>query len=212
MKNQLENEVTSKSDVQEKLEKAVSDMQEVRCAWSFDSKTLQLKIREVEAKHGKVIAEKSSKNKALEAELRLQNDQLDELKQAYIKTRDQLRVDQAAAEQMRSASKRLAEELRAAQDELAAAKDIAEETVARHQANSHAISLSMKKAEDLHEGEISRLQDEIQNAFSSVGQNQRAMSVMQEQMRVQRKEGLKAQATNTIALTFAAFHQRQKVR
>jgi len=212
LKSQLENEVTSKGDLEEKLEKAIRDVQQIQCAWSSDSDALKLQLREAEDNHESVMAEKCSKNQALEAEVRLLNNQLDELKQAYIKTRDQMRLDQAAAEQMRSASKRFVEELRAAQDELTEVKGMSEETIARHKANTRAISLSMKKAEDIHAGEISRLQEEIRNAFSSVGQNQRAMADMQEQMRVQRKEGMQTQATNTLVCTFVTFQQRQKAK
>jgi chromosome segregation ATPase len=158
LKNQLTSEVTCKNELQETLERTTRQLGEMKAAWKSESENLTLKIRQENTRRDAIETELQTRNQSCEAEIKKQNDQLEELKGAYTKTRDQLRLDQAAVENMRATTIRLAEELKGAQDELVNSKVMTEETQTRHAENMKTVTSTVAQAEDARRRESERLQ------------------------------------------------------
>ena len=209
LKNQLTSEVTCKNELQETLERTTRQLGEMKAAWKSESDTLTLKIRQEGSRRDAIETELQSKNQGLEAEVRMQGDQLGELKDAYTKTRDQLRLDQAAVENMRATTTRLAEELKGAQDELVSNKRAADENSSRHSQNMKTVTSTVAQAEDARRRESERLQAETRNALQQTSEAQRQMMVLREQMGLQGMAAMKTRAAQTVGAAMTKWMKQQ---
>jgi len=125
----------------------------MKVAWKNESETLATKIRQESDRRDATERELETVNNSLNAEVKTQTEQVAELKSAYLKTRDQLRLDQASVENMRATTKRLADELKGAQDELDGARRANAETSARHSENMKTVTYSVGQAEEMRKAE-----------------------------------------------------------
>ena len=182
LRNQLENEVQTRKSLEENLQRITCGHKNIQQCFKIELDGLKLQIQELRANKSESDARSLSVKEALEAEFKLKNEELVDVKKVYLKTRDELRIEQASAEQVRSASKRLAQELQAVHDEMEQTKLITEETKERHVNNIHAISLSIKQTENHHSEEIKDLQNELHHTLNNLGKSQRELLDMQTQI------------------------------
>lgn len=209
LKNQLTSEVTCKNELQETLERTTRQLGEMKAAWKSESEGLATKIRQEADRRDAIETEIRTKNQSLEADNRTQNEHLAEIKEAYVKTRDQLRLDQAAVENMRVTSQRLAEELKGAQDELVASRQASEETSKRHSANMQTITSTVAQAEAARKMETERLQMEVRNSLQKTSETQRDMVKLREQMGLQQTAALKTRAAQTVGTAMMKWMNQQ---
>ena len=209
LKNQLTSEVTCKNELQETLERTTRQLGEMKAAWKSESDSLASKIREETHRRDGIETELNANNQSLEAEVKTQSQQLDELKEAYVKTRDQLRLDQAAVENMRVTSTRLAEELKGAQDELRAARQASDDANKRHSMNMQTVTSTVAQAEAARKLESERLQMECRNALQKTAETQRSMVQLREQMAAQQSAALKTRAAQTVGNAMTKWMNQQ---
>jgi len=212
LKSQLENEVQTKLDAQEKFGELSLQVRKLseKCRSDVDSLKQIIRNKDLQIKDIEEMAK--VKCQALESDNNLQVEQVEELRNAYVKTRDQLRLDQATIEQIRAASKRLAQELKAAQDELDYSKKIAKETNTRHNENLHAISCSMKNVETKHLSVVGQLKGSLHKALSSVSEGQREMLEQQQKFDKQKVDNEKMNSAKIFCLYVDYLSRNRLVR
>jgi len=209
LKNQLTSEVTCKNELQETLERTTRQLGEMKAAWKSESEGLATKIRQEADRRDAIEAELRTKNQSLNADVKTQSEQLAEIKEAYVKTRDQLRLDQAAVENMRVTSQRLAEELKGAQDELVASRQASEETNRRHSMNMQTVTSTVAQAEAARKLDTERLQMECRNSLQKTAEAQREMMKLREQMGLQQAAALKTRAAQTVGNAMTKWMNQQ---
>jgi chromosome segregation ATPase len=209
LKNQLTSEVTCKNELQETLERTTRQLGEMKAAWKSESDGLTMKIRQEGNRRDAIETELHAKVQGYEADIKTQSAQLIDLKEAFTKTRDQLRLDQAAVENMRATTARLAEELKAAQDELVSAKKAEQESAIRHSQNMKTVTSTVAQAEDARRRESERLQAETRNALQQTSEVQRQMMVLKEQMGLAGNAALKTRAAQTVGAAMMKWMKQQ---
>ena len=201
--------MTCKNELQETLERKARQLGEMKAAWKSESDKLTVKMRQEANRRDATEQELLSSNQSLDASNKAQTDQLKDLKDAYTKTRDQLRLDQAAVENMRSTTTRLAEELKGAQDELAAHKRMADEAAGRHSNNMKTVTSTVAQAEAARRRESERLQGETRNALRQASEVQRQMVALKEQMGQNQQTALKTRAAQTVGAAMLKWMKQQ---
>ena len=197
LKNQLHLEIASKAELLKKVKESDHRIKMVQDASKQEQRALSLELKK--EKHSRTVVESQLRdsNQILDAEVKVQKNQIEELRQAYAATRDQLRMEQASAEQIRASGQRMAEVFKAAQDELKYLSSVADDNATRHNETTRAISDSLKKADDMRAQEVCRLQEETQQALQKASDTQRDMLTLRAKMRSQQSQAAK---------TFAAHH------
>lgn len=211
LRNQLETEVLAKNSLQELIKSMGRENQEKEQNHTRKMEEMKCLIQEIRVEKSELEAKSSSVREALEAELKLKYEELNEIKEAYIKNRDELRIERATAEQVRSASKRLAQELQAAHDEIKQASVTTQEMKQRHANNLHAISASIKKTENNHTKETNDLQNELHLALRDLGKTQRELFDMQTQMITQKNENKKGESVRNLASSLSSAYRLSMV-
>ncbi|GMH51794.1 hypothetical protein TL16_g01087 [Triparma laevis f. inornata] len=212
LKNQLTSEVTCKNELQETLERTTRQLGEMKMAWKSESDSLTGKIRQEAERRDAIETELQSKNQSLQAEVKTQSAQLGELKSAYVKTRDQLRLDQASVENMRVTSQRLAEELKGAQDELVRTRQAEEDTNKRHSQNMQTVTSTVAQAEAARKLETERLQNELRSSLQKTSETQRMMVDLRDQMGLQQMAALKTRAAQTVGTAMMKWMNQQQAQ
>lgn len=174
LKNQLESQVCEKNEILEKLEATEQQLNQLKLSTKNEKDKNECQVEEQMTKIQNENTELRGTNQVLEAEMSAQRSQLDEVKEAYSQIRDNLRVEQASAQQMRAASHRIAEELKAAQDELSHTKHLAALADSRYNDTMVVLKKSITKLEASKEEEIVRIKKESEIALkdTSIAQNQ----------------------------------------
>ena len=212
LKNQLHLEIASKAELLKKVEESDQRIKMVQDAGKQEQSSLSLELKK--QKHSRAVVESQlqDSNQILEAEVKVQKNQIEDLRQAYAATRDQLRMEQATAEQIRASGQRMAEELKAAQDELAYLRSVADDDAVRHNETTRSISDSLKKADDMRAQEVCRLQEETQHALQKASDTQRAMLNLRAKMRSEQNRAAKMFAAHHLTVLFAQRLRLEKQR
>lgn len=212
LKNQLHLEIASKAELLKKVEESDHRIQMVQDASKQEQRALSLELKK--EKHSRTVVESQLRdsNQILDAEVKVQKNQIEELRQAYAATRDQLRMEQASAEQIRATGQRMAEELKAAQDELKYLSSVADDDATRHNETTRAISDSLKKADDMRTQEVCRLQEETQQALQKASDTQRDMLTLRAKMRSQQSQAAKTFAAHHLTVLLAQRLRMEKQR
>ena len=175
LKNQLQNEMTCKAELLGKCEKTQRDLEEAKTTIKAESDTFAVTLKSKEDKHDSITTELKGSNQVLEAEVEVQRGQLDQIRDAYSKKRDQFRLAQASGEQIRAAGQRMAEELKGAQEELVYTRKLNDSAQARHSTNIKVISEGIKKSDDVRVQEINKMQQDMHQALQETSTTQREM-------------------------------------
>lgn len=212
LKNQLHLEIASKAELLKKVEESDQRTKIVQDAGKQEQRSLSLELKK--EKHSRAVVESQlqDSNQILEAEVKVQKNQIEDLRQAYAATRDQLRMEQATAEQIRASGQRMAEELKAAQDELAYLRSVADDDAVRHNETTRSISDSLKKADDMRAQEVCRLQEETQHALQKASDTQRDMLNLRAKMRSEQNRAAKMFAAHHLTVLFAQRLRLEKQR
>ena len=195
LKNQLQNEIDFKKELEKKILQTTKQYQQSKDEASAEIECLEKKIKKEFEEYEEKEKNLKSKNLELQAEVGVQNGHISEIKQDYIKVRDQLRLDQVASEQLRATCQRLSAELMAAQDELQSTKSAGEAAIKRHAENTKAISMSIKHSDIERANEILAIKDDMRKALQESSDAQIKMIQLRENMNVSQREARKRIAT-----------------
>jgi len=212
LKNQLQSEITCKNELLDQLEAVEKCLSEEKATSKIEADSLNSKQQKDNQAHDSLVSQLRGSNQVLEAEVKVQKGQLTEMTEAYTKIRDQLRLEQTSAEQMRAASQRMARELKAAQDELSLCSKVAEEAAVRHNETTKAISGSIKKADDMRIDEIRKLQLETKQALKEASDTQRDMMTLRQRSLEQIKHASKVRASHILVSLVSKGIMQRKLR
>ena len=212
LRNQLHVEITAKAELMKKINEAEQQVKVAKEGSKEEARSLAVELKK--EKHSRDLVESQLRDakQILEAEVGLQKKEIEELRQAYAKTRDQVRIEQTAAEKILAVGQRTAEELKAAQDELMHLRSNADDAAARHNETTRTISDSIKKAEEIRVQEISRLQDETQRALQQASDTKRDMVNLRSSMRLEQTRAAKTFAAHHLAVLYAQRLRCEKQR
>lgn len=173
LKSQLASEITHKNELQKALTQCQMQLGEAQRQWGVDVQTLKDTLASNEG-HA-ILTEQRLKqtNAQLEADMNRFQGQNKDLKEAFTKMRDQLRMEQIAIENSNAANKRLLEQLEELNTELARVKLTNEQNSIIHKEQIAALHATMNDNESTRLTEINRLKDEISKQYSAVAMAER---------------------------------------
>ena len=212
IKNQLKAEIDSRNELLENVDAAENELLETKNAWKAEVGSFQEKMRSELILRENMETDHKGKNQILLAEVEVQIQHVEELKQAYAKVREQLRLEHASTEQMHATSQRLTEELNAVQDELANTRKIADTTIARHAETTRLISTSIEQADEVRSREIAKLQGETHKALHEASQEKLEKLQLRTHVMEQKQQVLKSCATQIIGIALQNIIRRDKRR
>ena len=212
LKSQLQNELTCKTELIRKAEFTENELRQLRVSSKTQVESLKSTMQKQKEISDAAQSCLNLSNQGLEAEVLLQRDQLHEIKDAYAKVRDQLRIDQVSTEQMRATTFRLAQELRAAQDKLTCDDKAAKEAASRHAQNTEAISLSLREAETVRAKEVADLQNELAAVLQESSDAQKEMIDLKQKINSQKVLSAKMQSAHAIFFTLNHALKIKKVQ
>jgi len=203
LKNQLQNEVNSKNELSSNLKSKEQEFNSLKDASAAEIESHESRAILVQQNFDKNQKELKGLNQILQAEGKVQKDQLKEIKQAYTNLRDQHRLDQVSTDQLRATCQRLSQELKAAQDEIQHTKIASDEAIARYNESTSAISLSISHAETQRAHEINTSQQEMRKVLMESSETQQEMIKLRQEMEVYKNDFLKNRAVDRITTVIA---------
>lgn len=212
LKNQLQSELYAKQVLEKKLEEVGEKLIKLEESSKTEILSLESKLQKQKDEFEEKETKAKSSNQVLQAEVDVQNNQLSDLKEAYVKVRDQLRIDQGTVEQLRATCQRLSTELKAAQDEISHKKRVSEEAIKRHSENTEAISIGIKKKDIAHRNQVARIQNEMHIALDQAATCQEKMAQMKDEMVYLQKRNLQIQSASNIWAIFIRWQRMRELR
>eukprot|EP01038_Epipyxis_sp_PR26KG_P004884 gene4884-6841_t len=165
LKSQLASEITHKNELQSALNRCQQQLSDVQKQWKMDVETLKdtnvLDVQKYVANEDKLKQSEIH----LKSEMDRFSNQNKELKEGFVKMRDQLRIEQVALENSNSSNRRLQENLDAANNDIAKLRQIEEQNSANYKKQIKAIHDSFKEQENLRNEEIMSLKEELSKQF-----------------------------------------------
>lgn len=165
LKSQLATEVAHKTDLQKELAQVQKLLSDTQIQWKADVDQLKERSRMdiQQAVYNEQRLQES--NIQLESEVARLQAMSKELREAFAKTRDLLRIEQAAVESGRAECGGLAEEIRVLQEEVERRTAVEAEASVLHKQQLQAVVASMDALEARKDGEIARLKADLSRQF-----------------------------------------------
>ena len=194
LKSQLASEITHKNEMQNALAQCNHQLNEVQRQWKTDVETLREQI--TNDKNEAVTAEQrlQSSHITLEAEIaRLEGSNRD-LKDAFVKCRDQVRMEQLAMENATSVNRRLQEQLESTKSDLQRIKQVEEQSADAHRQQIAALKGAMTESEARNTKSTNKLKEELStqyllNSAAQMDSMQLRNSFQEERRALQRRGG-----------------------
>jgi hypothetical protein len=165
LKSQLASEITHKNEMQNALAQSQHQLNEVQRQWKQDVDALKEQL--TNDKHEAVAKEQrlQAANITLEGDIaRLETSNRD-LKEAFIKCRDQVRMEQLAMENATSVNRRLTEQLETSRLDLQRLKQVEEQSADAHRQQISALKNAMGEAETRKTKEVGKLKEELSTQY-----------------------------------------------
>jgi len=165
LKSQLASEITHKNEMQNALAQSQHQLNEVQRQWKQDVDALKEQL--TNDKHEAVAKEQrlQAANITLEGDIaRLETSNRD-LKEAFIKCRDQVRMEQLAMENATSVNRRLTEQLETTRLDLQRLKQVEEQSADAHRQQISALKNAMGEAETRKTKEVGKLKEELSTQY-----------------------------------------------
>ena len=165
LKSQLSSEITLKNELQNTLSHCQKQLADIQRQWGDDVDALREAKRLAEQDFVQTEQRMSQKITLLNSENERNKSHLEDMKEGYVKMREQLRSEQMALENARAVNTRLTEELEDSKDEIKAMKAEEVRTSQMFQEQLAAVTLSMKEMEDAKTATINGLREELSRQF-----------------------------------------------
>lgn len=173
LKSQLASEITHKNEVQNALTRSQLQLSDVQRQWKDDVDTLKDTLAAEERLRQEMEQKLDTMEKQSSTEsMRLQS-QNKELKEAFVKIRDQLRMEQLACENARTNGRRLQENLDDASKEIRRLQETEQQNELLHQEQLAAMTATLKQQEEDGLREVMKLKDELTKEYLANSQAQR---------------------------------------
>ena len=165
LKSQLASEITHKNELQTALTLSQQQLGEVQQQWRSDVDALKdasTAAQQSFADQQQQLTERHTHLQSEAARLQAQNK---ELKEGFVKMRDQVRMEQLSLENANSTQRRLQENLEAARAEVNRMAENERQTAEIHKQQLDAINESVREQERRSNEEIKRLKEELSQQF-----------------------------------------------
>jgi hypothetical protein len=209
---QIESELAFKKELIEKLSVTEQKLLETTNFWKNETQLLREKLLAETSSRASIESELKGKNNQLLSEVEVHHRQIEDLKQVYTKTREQFRIEQVTTDQLRATNQRLLEELHAAQDELVHAKQVTEETIARHTETTRLISTSIEMADETCAKKIEKLQEEAKAALNEASTAKLEMLQLQTKNMERRGQLLRSCGAHVMLSSLHGIIKKKKQR
>ncbi len=165
LKSQLKSEIVLKNELQNMLDEANRLLRESQVQWNKDVEKLQIELQSLQQAEQRKEAERNLEFRQLEEEKVSLYEQLSDLKEGFQKSRNQLKMEQIALEQMTSARDKVLQQVQQLQQEVHSAQSQLETTQSHYQKQVEAIRMLLQNTEDKLSKEIILLKDELRNSL-----------------------------------------------
>jgi hypothetical protein len=187
LKNQLASEITLKSELQNALTKSQQQLHAVQKQWTEDvDKLKEMQVIENQTNNLKLEQLLQQESTLKNDLLRLQN-QNKEVKDGFLKSRDQLRVEQLLIENLQTNNRFLMDEVEALKHENNAMLVNEDKKSLQHKQQIDAINEALKEQIEMQNNEKNRLKDELSRQFSINSQMQLQTMKLNEDFDVEKK-------------------------
>ena len=165
LKSQLASEITHKNEMQNALAQCQHQLNEVQRQWKTDVETLREQITNDKNEAVTIEQRLQASNITLEAEIaRLESSNRD-LKDAFVKCRDQVRMEQLAMENATSVNRRLQEQLETSKADLQRIKQVEEQSADAHRQQIAALKSAMTESEARNSKSTNKLKEELSTQY-----------------------------------------------
>ena len=165
LKSQLSSEITHKNELQTEFTKSQQQLNEIQKQWKDDVDTLKDSNTLLTQSYNDKELKYKQYQTQLESELKHNQIQTKELKDGYIKIRDQLRMEQIALENANTQHRRLQEAYEEAQSDIIRYKKQEEINTDLHQTQIDAMNETIKEQEKRNNIALQKLKDELSGQF-----------------------------------------------
>ena len=186
LKSQLASEITLKNELQNSLSSCQMQMNDIQRQWTDDVNQLRDEANRVAQETLRNEQSMSQTIAALRADNERGRNQLEDLKNGYVKMREELRTEQVNMENARSTQKRYVEELEAARAEVKLVKEEEERLNAMTKEQIAAITLSTNEIIEGKEKTILGLQESLSRQFAENSEAQKQTILCKEELRQER--------------------------
>jgi hypothetical protein len=167
LKSQLASEITLKNELQEAMFQCQQQLVETQAQWKSDVEAL--KETTAQTVRESTFAQQRLHQTAisLEAEVARLNAHNTELKEGFVKMRDQVRVEQLAIEDTSTTNRRLLEQIESMRKEISKMKEAEEQQAAAHERQIEALNTLLSEQEQRAQREMLSLRDELSRQYST---------------------------------------------
>jgi hypothetical protein len=212
LKSQLSSEITLKNELQQTLSHCQKQLADIQRQWGDDVDAIRESKRLAEVEAVQIEQRMAQKITLLQSENERNKTQLEDMKDGFVKMREQLRSEQMSVENARAVNTRLTEELEDAKDEIKAMRIEDEKTAQMFREQLAAVTLSMKEMEQSKNATINGLREELSRQFMENSEVQK-QSIMLKRKVQDEKFGLskKVEAVRVYA-AFMKWHNNNMAR
>jgi len=186
LKSQLASEITLKNELQNSLSSCQAQMNDIQRQWTEDVDQLRDEATQVQQETLRNEQNLNQTVAALRADNERGRSQLEEMKNGFVKMREELRAEQTAMENSRSVKHRLMEELEAARGELKLMKEEEARLNAMTKEQIAAVTLSTNEMVEAKNKTITGLQESLARQFAENSEAQKQSILCKEEIRQER--------------------------
>lgn len=192
LKNQLTSEITLKNELQTVLTQCQEQLSQAQKQWQEDVNTLKDKQTQLKREFAEKEQRYQSTQGQLEHDLAHSKKTGHDLKDGFIKLRDQLRIEQLNIENLNGEKQRMKDQIRSLEDDIKRREDYEQQSRLQHDLQVQNLQLVMQEQESTHKEEQKRMKDELARQFITNSELQIDLLktkdlVEKEQLRIQRK-------------------------
>jgi len=173
LKSQLASEITHKNELQTALNEAQTQLAECQRQWKSDVDTLK-EINTRDTQDAMMMEQQlQQKNVALNGEVKRLTNQNNDLKEAFTKMRDQVRIEQLAVENAHNITQHLQDDIKSLKDEIIRYKQTEQEINKLNDEKEKVLKATLNELEDRKTKEIGRLMQQLETQYKEYSVSQR---------------------------------------
>lgn len=198
LKSQLASELTHKNELQAALNRSQQQLNEVQKQWKSDVDTLKDAGAAAEHQHSDKEQRLMQMKTQLEAELQHSQTQNNELRDGFIKMRDQVRMEQLTLENTNTIQRRLQDAYDESKAEVTRLRSQIEQNSAAHKAEIDAINESIRLHEEATQANIKMLREELSHQCDENFDAQQRIIRLKEQFNEEKLEMTKISGAENV--------------
>jgi len=199
LKSQLASEITHKNEMQTALAKCQHQLNEVNKQWKGDVDAL--KESRILADQDVNAREQEMKQKAITFEG--ENSRLEglnrSLQEAFVKMRDQVRMEQLNMENALSVNRRLQEQFDLTKAEVNRLKELEEQTAQHHSEQLRVLNETIQEVEDLRASDLAKAKKELSDQYLANSDAQKEYLGARKEIQAERETGQRKAGVMVIA-------------